>query len=192
MSLLRKLFYHLLYLRKPPWDTGISPPELMAFIENHAPGYALDLGCGTGTNAITLAQHGWQVTGVDFVGRAIRTARRKARQAGVTVDFRQGDVTRLEKIRHARGIPFDLVLDIGCFHSLSPQGKVDYVANLEQLLSPGGTYLMYGFFREAGSSGTGFEPGDLDLLDERLHLVERQDGYERGRLAAAWFTYRYN
>jgi methylase of polypeptide subunit release factors len=74
--MMRKLFFNLAYLQKPVWDTGISPPELLDFIANHNPGRALDLGCGTGTNSITLAKHGWEVTGVDFVKRAINLARR--------------------------------------------------------------------------------------------------------------------
>ena len=57
-----------------PWDTNITPPEVKEFIAAAPPGKALDLGCGTGTNAITLAQHGWQATGVDFAPKAIRTA----------------------------------------------------------------------------------------------------------------------
>jgi 2-polyprenyl-3-methyl-5-hydroxy-6-metoxy-1,4-benzoquinol methylase len=66
------------------------------------------------------------VAGVDFVGRAVRAARRKAKQAGVQVDFHADDVTRL------RGVsgPFDLVLDIGCLHSLSRQQKAVYTDNL--------------------------------------------------------------
>jgi 2-polyprenyl-3-methyl-5-hydroxy-6-metoxy-1,4-benzoquinol methylase len=46
----------------------------MKFIAETAPGKALDLGCGIGTNAITLAQYGWQATGIDFALKAIRTA----------------------------------------------------------------------------------------------------------------------
>lgn len=185
--MIRRLFYELFYFRRPPWDTGISPPELMAFIDSNPPRRALDLGCGTGTNAITLAQHGWQVVGVDFVGRAVRVARRKAKQAGVQVDFRADDVTRL------RGVsgPFDLALDIGCLHSLTRQQKDVYIQNLERLLAPQGTFLLYAFVsQDEQVQGTGLTPKDLGLLASCLHLVQRMDGVDRGERASAWFSYQ--
>ncbi|MBN1145972.1 MAG: class I SAM-dependent methyltransferase [Anaerolineales bacterium] len=185
-DLLRNLSYQILYLGHPPWDTGVSPPELMAFIESRPPGRALDLGCGTGVNAITLAQRGWQAVGVDFVGQAIRQARRKARQAGVLVDFHVSDVTRLEGIDG----PFDLILDIGCFHSLSPAGRRDYVNHLERLLAPGGTYLLYAWIKTGGAEDNALGQADLALLGEHLDLAQRQDGSERGLRPSAWFTYR--
>lgn len=184
--MLKRLFYTLSYLSDPPWDTGISPPELMAFIQSHEPGRALDLGCGTGTNAITLAKHGWQVTGVDFVWLAIRAAKRKARKASAEVDFRVGDVTRLEGISG----PFDLVLDIGCFHSLPESRKAAYIRNLEHLLSDIGTFLMYGFIQNPGSSDTGISNHDLTRLTKFLRLVERNDGTDRGQRKSAWFTFQ--
>jgi cyclopropane fatty-acyl-phospholipid synthase-like methyltransferase len=183
---LRRLFFNFWYYRSPPWDTGVSPPELVAFIERHPPGRALDLGCGTGTNVLTLAHHGWEATGVDFAPRAIRIAKRKARQANIDVDLRVADVTKLQDANR----PFDLVLDMGCFHSLPPASKLDYINNLERLLEPGGTYLMYGFFNEAADSGPGLVEADLEKLKERLRLVERQEGTERGQRSSAWFSFR--
>ncbi len=189
-QVIRQIFFQFFYLQKPPWDTGISPPELMEFIAQTPPGRGLDLGCGTGTNAITLAQHGWEMTGIDFVGRAIKTARRKAAQADLAIDFRTGDVTNLADVPG----PFDLMLDIGCFHSLTEEGKTAYVKNLENLLAPEGLFLMYAFFREpdepANRLGGGLLEEDLELLDNKLHLERRQDGNDRGRRLSAWFWYR--
>jgi cyclopropane fatty-acyl-phospholipid synthase-like methyltransferase len=186
MTWIHKLFFQWMYLSKPRWDTGITPPEVMALLENHPAGRALDLGCGTGTNAITLAQHGWQVTGVDYIRSAIRQAKRKARQANVRVDFYQQDVTRLKNIHG----PFDLVLDIGCFHNLTEQDKRIYVQNLSALLETGGTFLMYGFFKQTpDSSENGISAVDLDLLASHLKLVDRQDGTERGTRPSMWLTY---
>jgi cyclopropane fatty-acyl-phospholipid synthase-like methyltransferase len=186
MSLSRRLFFNFSYFRKPPWDTGISPPELMDFINNHPPGRALDLGCGTGTNAITLAKAGWQVTGVDFVRRAIQIARRKARQAGVTIDLRMGDVTRLEKVYG----PFDLVLDIGCYHGITTPGRQAYRENLKRLLAPTGNFLMYSIFRQADEGRPGMLDEDIQAFFDDFDLLQRQDGLDNRGRRSAWFNFR--
>jgi len=128
----------------------------------------------------------WQVTGVDFAIKAIQKARQKAKLAGVRVDFQVDDVTHLPNVEG----PFDLVLDIGCFHTLSEQGKINYAHNLPRLLKPEGTLLLYASFREPNRSGSGLTDDDLLLLENYLELVSRQDGTERGRRPSAWFTYR--
>lgn len=186
MSIKNRLLYNLMYLLpgRPPWDTGISPPELLEFVQQYPPGKALDLGCGTGTNAITLARAGWEVTGVDFAPRAVRAARRKARQAGLDIDFRVGNAAKPSVIG-----PFDLVLDIGCFHSLSRRDREDYAKNLDLLIAEGGTYLLYLFFRQPGESGPGLTEEDIDTLSGRLKLKKRRDGSERGVHPSAWFTF---
>src|SRR2546430_1172357 len=89
LALMRRLWFGLWYWmpRRPPWDTGITPPEVERFVASHPPGRAIDLGCGTGTNAVYLARHGWSAVGVDFAGRAIAKARRRTRDAGAPRTF---------------------------------------------------------------------------------------------------------
>jgi SAM-dependent methyltransferase len=186
MSLSRRLFFNFSYFRKPPWDTGISPPELLEFIASHPPARALDLGCGTGTNVITLAKAGWQVTGVDFVRRAIQVARRKVRQAGVTADLRVGDVTRLNDLRG----PFDLILDIGCYHGISTPGKQVYRENIKRLLAPTGNFLMYSIFRQAAGNRPGMLEEDIQPLFTDFDLLNRQDGQDTRARRSAWFIFR--
>lgn len=185
MPFARRLFFNLAYLRQPRWDTGVSPPELIDFIARHPPGKALDLGCGTGTNAITLAKSGWQVTGVDFARRAIQIARRKIRRAGVTADLRVGDVTRLEHIHEQ----FDLILDIGCYHGLSAPGKRAYRENLKRLLASSGSYLMYGFFRPKPEDKPGMLEEDIQALFADFSLEQRQDGQDNHGRRSAWFIF---
>ncbi len=187
MGWVQRLFFNFMYYRRPPWDTGISPPELLAAIQANPPGKALDLGCGTGTNVITLAKHGWQVTGVDFVPRAIALARRKTRQAGVRADLRVGDVTRLEALDG----PFDLILDMGCFHSLDKIGRKSYLHNIQRWLAPSGIYLLYAFFAPAINAYPGIDQADVQALTSQLKLESRQDGSDRGwGRPSAWFTLR--
>ena len=147
----------------------------------------MDLGGGTATNVITRAQHGWQVTGVDFARKAIGMARRKARRAGVEVDLRVGDVTR-DGV--AEGV-YDLVLDMGCFHSLTPEGRRAYVRNLERLMASGGTFLLYVFVKaDDDVEGGGVPESELATLSEVIELVSREDGTNRGGRPSAWRTCR--
>ncbi|OGO61723.1 MAG: hypothetical protein A2032_03210 [Chloroflexi bacterium RBG_19FT_COMBO_49_13] len=186
LAMLRKIRFTLLYFGKPRWDTGVSPPELLDFIQNHPPGRALDLGCGTGTNAITLARHGWQVTGVDFVSTAIHAARCKAHQAGLQVEFFTGDVTRLDYIN----FPYDLILDIGCLHTLSPGQQVDYLLDVQRLLSPKGTYLLYAFINPSpGSKMPGLTLTDLQNIESVIQPILRKDGIDHNQRQSAWLAY---
>ena len=187
MNFLRRWKFHTWYQRgqPPPWDTGITPPELVNFVASHPAGRALDLGCGTGTNVIYLAQHGWQAAGVDFAWSAIRAALRKVRQAGVEADLRVADVTRLRGIHG----PYDLVLDIGCFHNVPAAGRPAYRANVERLLAPSGAFLLYVHIKpDAAAGGHGVVEAELDALANQLRLVSRQDSFERG-LPSAWLTF---
>lgn len=174
-----------MYLRRPPWDSGITPPELFEFIASHPAGRALDLGCGTGTNVISLAQSGWQVTGVDFIPKAIRIAKRKAKQARVNADLRVGDVTDLIGVNG----PFDLALDIGCFHGVDD--KSAYLDELDRLLAPSGHWLLYGFFKpDSLQSGPGLAEADLDLIHAHgFSLLSRRDGFDKKQRPSAWFHY---
>ncbi|HKY85051.1 MAG TPA: class I SAM-dependent methyltransferase [Anaerolineales bacterium] len=180
----RRLRFELRYWTgRPPWDTGITPPEVMDFLARTPPGRAVDFGCGTGTNAITLAQHTWQVTGIDFSWRALRTARRKARAAGVAVQFLRRDVSRLDDLAG----PFDFALDLGCFHSLEPQQRARYAAAVARVLNPRATFMMYAFV--APDEGWPSEAEIRQCFSSPFDLVGIEHGDFEGR-PSAWFTWR--
>lgn len=131
--------------QKPRWDTNQTPPEVISYFQS-APqeGHALDLGCGTATNCIYMAKQGWRVTGIDFVGQAIRQGKKKMEKAGFAEKIRliRGDVTRL----HQYQIPtVQYALDMGCFHSLTPYGKRAYAADLSSLMDRGATFMLLAF-----------------------------------------------
>ncbi|WP_206055111.1 class I SAM-dependent methyltransferase [Nocardia sp. CS682] len=130
-----------------PWDTGRPPDELVTLTEGHRalpPGRALDLGCGTGTNTIYLSRCGWQTTGVDLAASAITKARRRAAAAGVEPALVQGDATRLVELGLGDG--FELILDLGCYHSLYPETlRENYAHSVTAVAAPGATLLLFGF-----------------------------------------------
>ena len=185
----RRLAFLFWYLGRPPWDSGITPPELYEFIQTHTPARAIDLGCGTGTNVLTLAQNGWQVTGVDFVPHAIALAKRKIKSAHLIADLHVGDVTRLTGVRGIHG-PFDLALDIGCFHGV--ENRAGYLNKLTRLLAPSGHWLMYGFFKPAPHlSGPGLAATDLTLIFAHgFSLLSRTDGFDKYNRPSAWFLFQ--
>ncbi len=186
MSFLRRITFNLRYIRRPPWDSGITPPELQAFLKGLSPGRAIDLGCGTGTNLITLARLGWQVTGIDIASRAINQARKKAMQAGVTADLYVGDVSRLDGIFG----PYDFVLDLGCLHGLSEQEKDGYLRQIDRILRPGGIWFLYAYLRPLdGTSTLGLTPADLEQMTARISLRSRLDGLGHGDRPSAYFIF---
>jgi cyclopropane fatty-acyl-phospholipid synthase-like methyltransferase len=174
-------------LGRTPWDTGVSPPELLSFLDENEPGRALDIGCGTGTNAITIARRGWQVTGVDVSSRAIRRAQRKARAAGLQIQLIHNDVTSFHNIVGT----FDLALDIGCFHSLSYEEWNGYVSNLKRFIKPGGTFLLYTWFKEDTEKENGHPSQEiiLQIFGQDFESISIEHGTDRRR-SSAWFTFR--
>ena len=186
-TLFRRFQFQYLYFRKPPWDTGISPPELIEFIQTHPPGRAIDLGCGTGTNVIILAQAGWDVTGVDFTPRAIKLARQKLKKANIRAKLFVKDATKLQGING----PYDLAFDLGCFHGIPQDGKVKYLEGLNHILAPNGFWLMYGFLKsDTRQTGSGLSEVDIRLMVSRLTLLSRQDGFDIREKPSAWFLFQ--
>ena len=193
----RRLGFFWRYLRgSAPWDSGIVPPEVTGWIdaaevEAVPPGRALDLGCGTGTTALYLAQHGWDVVGVDFAWPAIWRARRRAHRYGVAcrAQFYHADVVRLTFLPDDP--PFDLAIDIGCLHGLDPAQRAGYAAGLARLLLPGATYLLYAFLPR-DSEAFGVDAGTLaEMCGPRFDLIDEQRGVEVTMpVVSAWFTLR--
>ncbi len=186
MSFLRRLQFNFWYFRNPPWDSGITPPELFEFIQSHPAGRAIDIGCGTGTNVTTLAKTGWQVTGFDFAARAIQIAKRKAKKAHIQANLFTDDATRMKNVTGQ----FDLALDMGCFHSL--ENKADYLTQLDRILAPNGFWLMYGFYAPTSNpSAPKIADSDLSLISARAFtLLTRRNGFDKRERLSAWFLYQ--
>ena len=121
-----------------PWHRA-EPPGLLteALDARGRTGTALDVGCGAGTFAIYMARRGYHVTGVDFMPQAVAILGRQAAESGLTITAAQADITVWEP-PHA----YDVVLDVGCLHSLGAGRHALYKARLLRWLAPGGDFIL--------------------------------------------------
>ena len=187
MTALFKWIYELSYrFTQPNWDSNTVPNEVVSLSQRGGRhGRALDLGCGTGTHSIYLARQGYTAVGVDFSSKAIQFANKKANQAGVKVDFRVGDVTRLNFLQE----PFDISLDVGCFHGLSKSERTHYAENLARLIRPGGLFLIWAVEGQS-RMGIGLSPEEIEqTLSSSFTLDNTKQDNLHGRASTwYWFT----
>lgn len=184
----------------PPWDTGTVPPEVVALVtgpDAPPPGRALDVGCGTGTNSVYLAQHGWQVTGVDFIPLALDRARARAAAASLDearVRFVAADISDPGFLPDHPPVSF--WLDIGCLHSLQPSDQPTYAEHAHRLIAPGGRLLLYAFcpyLRLRDGRPRGVDPATVEDSFRPAFAIERvQHGFEANAndRASAWYWLR--
>jgi SAM-dependent methyltransferase len=125
--------------RRAPWDIGRASADLKQVVENGTlrPCRVVELGCGSGNDAIYLAVRGFDVTAIDIAPRALSQAEKKARDAGVKVRWLHADVLDPPELE-----PFDLIYDRGCYHAVRRQNAAGYVTTLRRLSRPGTQVLI--------------------------------------------------
>ncbi len=192
-----RVFYRIGFT---PWDGHPLARSLRDLIEgtNDASALpaasALELGCGTGDCSIYLAKHGWKVTAVDFVPKALAKARAKADSAAAPVEFVRADVTQLS--RAGIGSDFNLIVDNGCLHNMSDGDRDAYVREVSAVAAPDALLLIVAFlpggrFGVRGVDSTEMErrfaPGwtvvsageerelDREQTPTRYYLYQRRD-----------------
>ncbi len=123
-----------------PWDIGKPDFNLIQIVTTMpiVPCKALDIGCGTGDNAIWLAQQNFHVSGIDTSEIAIERAREKALRANVKCTFRVVDILT----GTVEGAPFGFAFDRGCFHSLdSDKERKSFAEHINGHLEKDGLWL---------------------------------------------------
>jgi SAM-dependent methyltransferase len=135
----------------PPWDIGRPQPGIVRLAEQGLiAGAVIDLGCGTGENALYLGSRGLTVVGVDAAPTAIARAQEKARERGTDATFIEADALDLE----ALGRTFDVAIDCGLFHTFSDSDRIRFVRSLHRTLRVGGRYILLCFSeRQPGEWG---------------------------------------
>jgi len=127
---------------RPPWETDLPQPAVQRLVDDGAfHGDVLDVGCGSGENAIEMASHGLHVLGVDWAAAAVDMARAKAAARSLEVEFEVADAHRLDLL----GRSFDTILDSALFHTFSDEARSTYVPSLESVTRSGSIVLLLCF-----------------------------------------------
>lgn len=123
-----------------PWDTGEPAPELVGYFNSlqKLPERVLEIGCGTGTNAIWMAQKGCKVVATDVSPTAIDAAKNKLKEEGVGVDFQVSDIAENSPVPPAS---VNFVFDRGVYHVMAPEQRMLYIERVAEALDKGGFWL---------------------------------------------------
>lgn len=173
-----------------PWDTGEPEPLLVEFVTSGAvtPGPTLEIGVGTGTNAIWLAEQGFDVLGVDVAPLAVERAQAKMEGRALRCRFAAWDFLGAP----LPDGPFQFVFDRGCFHVFDePSERERFAAHVAAALKPGGLWLSLigsteGSPREVGPPRRAAREVTL-AIEPVLEIVELRSAEFRGHGAKAWF-----
>ena len=123
----------------PPWGIGRHQPVFVQLATaGEIRGSVLNIGCGTGENALYLPAMGHEVWGIDSARAAIEKARGKSLQRGIRVNFRLVDA---------------LVIDSGFFHVLSDEDRARFAHSVATVFEPNGRYFMMCFCEQESREG---------------------------------------
>ncbi len=175
-----------------PWDIGKPDFNLIQTVTTTPikPCKVLEIGCGTGDNAIWLAQQKFDVVGVDASPIAIQKAKDKAAKAGVACAVSVLDILQAE----VEGAPFGFAFDRGFLHTIGSDAvRKSFAEKVSRCLEPGGLWLSLLGNADEERHGPGPPPRTArDLVNaveshfEILSLVSGHFGSNRPDPPRAW------
>jgi tellurite methyltransferase len=153
---------------------SVPHPLLVEAARDLRPGRALDLACGTGRNALWLAERGWSVTAVDGSATAVEILVSRAGREGVTINAQVADLEKAEfTIEPAH---YDLIAM--CYYS-----QRDLIEPCKRGVAPGGVMIAITLLMEPAKERSTFrlQPDELRgyFADwDMMHYREGTDMWE--------------
>jgi ubiquinone/menaquinone biosynthesis C-methylase UbiE len=162
--------YHRHQPKSLPWELGKPRRVLRELVGSGrvAPGNALDLCCGAGTNPIYLANNGFNVAALDISDRAVEYAKEQASKAGVDIDFLVANFLRLP----FKSGKFDFAFDFGCFHHVEIKYRTTFIEGVHRVLKLEGTYVVVCFSHRNGPAWNHFTKEQIFELFEDYFEIE--------------------
>ncbi len=186
-----EFYYRLTYRRakdvaRIDWHNEVPTPLLVEAVEKGSgSGRAMDIGCGTGVQAVFMAQHGFKVTAIDFIPDALRFGRARAERAGVKIDFVAADVTK-----YVTAEKYDLILDAGCFHGFNEKSRLIYRDRAIDWLADGGQYVLV-HFSKSHTFGIGPRGRKKDEIEEFFGPKLKLENFLPETFGKPMFQYRF-
>jgi SAM-dependent methyltransferase len=122
------------------WETNCPDIHLTTWLREQStlPKHALEIGCGSGDNAIWMSQQGISVVAIDIAEPAIQLAKQKIKNYKVPV---HAQVANILEDSESLG-KFDFIFDRGCFHCMNiPSDQKRFAMAVNHILNPGGYWL---------------------------------------------------
>jgi SAM-dependent methyltransferase len=171
-----RTIFESIYAGQPRWEIG-RPQQAFLDVADQITGSILDVGCGTGENALFFAKRRQKVTGIDFLAEPITLAKQKATDRGLTATFLVMDALTLKDLPEV----FDSAIDSGLFHVFSDEDRQRYIAGLASVLKPGGRFFLLCF--------SDAEPGNQG--PRRVRRKEIEDAFAEGWVVESIEPSRY-
>ncbi|MGK2318515.1 class I SAM-dependent methyltransferase [Gordonia rhizosphera] len=183
---MRRTYRALYRIGFTPWDSDAIPAPVREVAERSTPGIGVDLGCGTGGQALFLASRGWQMTAVDYVEAAIERARE--RDHANSVRWVTADVTDPAAVDPdgELGHSVTLILDNGCLHGIPAQARRGWASTVERLAAPGCVLLV-----RAVSPGGPLRVGPAGIDEPELDGLIGSGWRRRSSGAAGWHRFEH-
>ena len=163
------------------WGDTRIPKELKKLVEEKQPKTSLELGCGLGRFSTYLAEQGIQATGVDFSQVAIKKANERLTNVIQKPQLLVGDVTNLAMLHN----PFDVAIDIGCFHCLNETAQKKYVNETYRLLNPNSTLLVWAL--DSSPIDIKLSPKYIEQIFEKHFIFDHSKFSRRRIIASHWY-----
>lgn len=179
-----------------PWDIGTPAPELQeAFgvLKLHGKP-VLEIGCGTGTNAIWMAQQNCRVVATDISPTAIEQAKAKTAEAKVSVQYLLADICEAPAVKEGA---VDFVFDRGVYHVMSPENRQVFAKRVCDSLSAGGYWLCMAGSKDEVRENPDVGPPQLSAVEViepmekffEIYKLDRANFYlPNGTKHAAWIV----